>query len=196
MGCKPMKGGVALKWIRLLMPVAFIGILLAIPIGCARAEGDESQRMLLPYSLKSIESSAFEKTAAREVYLPAGVTRIGYRAFANMSALEAVYLPPAAAYIDESAFASDDRLVIYGIPGSEAEDWAAKHSVPFVSKDIWGITEDRSANPDTSEPASDVLTDEPSTDDTLMPVFGMALKALSVDPKEKPEYYPIDYDFP
>ena len=181
-------------WRRLILALALLLTAMALPAAHAERRAVEDERFLLPYALQIIGESAFERTAAVEVRLQAGVRRIDDRAFAEMPRLRSIYIPPATESIGESAFASDDHLVIHGVPGSFAEDYAEKYGFEFVARDISGIPEDgrrpenpgRAALPGGSAGISDG-GERPA--DAGPP-------ELTADPKERPEYYPIDYDFP
>ena len=69
------------------------------------------------------------------VNIPESVTTIGQYAFWQC-ALEEVTLLPTVTEIKWAAFKYNDGLVIYGIPGSEAERYANSEGITFVASPI------------------------------------------------------------
>lgn len=112
--------------------------LILLAFGClsiAAAEqpaADEQRVFVLPAGLQCIEDEAFEETAASAVYIPEGVTEIGEKAFAANPNLTAVYLPASIVSIGDTAFAGSSGAVLYGAPGSYAEQWADTRGYSFV----------------------------------------------------------------
>ncbi len=88
----------------------------------------------LPAALSSIEDEAFCGIAAVSVRLPETVTGIGDRAFADCPALRQIIIPTGVTEIDEDAFAGVERLLIVGVPGSSAEQFAAARGYAFLSR--------------------------------------------------------------
>lgn len=91
----------------------------------------------LPASLRTIEDEAFLGTAPETVLLPEAVTRIGSRAFADMSALREVGIPASAQFIAADAFGGTPAARLYGVAGSYAEKWAETLGYAFIRKDVW-----------------------------------------------------------
>ena len=101
--------------------------LLCLP-ACGGAEG-----FALPSSLQTIEEEAFAGTAIENFEFPAALTDVGDRAFADISALESVTIPPTEELtISDTAFEGSDVL-IRGEEGSYAQEWAERNGVPFLS---------------------------------------------------------------
>lgn len=94
---------------------------------------DESQRstFVLPESLKIIEDEAFEGTAILKLTLPASVTTIGARAFANISTLNLVTIPNTTNHIDATAFKGSTNVTIQAAPNSYARKYAAANNLPI-----------------------------------------------------------------
>lgn len=149
--------------------------------------------MRFPIDLRVIEEGAFENTAARELYFQAKLTRIGDRAFADMPCLRAAYIPPTVTDIADDAFRSDGRVTLYGVGGSPIEDWARNHGFAFIERDVWGLAP---AGPSPERRAAPM----PGRGVAPRALPGLLLVALlmqlALPPKERPEMYPIDYDFP
>ena len=101
--------------------------LLCLP-ACGGAEG-----FTLPSSLQTIEEEAFAGTAMENFEFPEALTDVGDRAFADISALESVTIPPTEGLtISDTAFEGSDVL-IRGEEGSYAQEWAERNGVPFLS---------------------------------------------------------------
>lgn len=83
----------------------------------------------LPAALTELEEEAFAGTRAQQVTLPAGVERIGKRAFADSSKLLLAVLPSSIKEIAPDAFADSDVAVLCP-DGSYAADWCDKHGIP------------------------------------------------------------------
>lgn len=82
---------------------------------------------ILPASLTSIESEAFLGISASVVKLPDSVADIGSRAFADCPNLQQIYIP-AVTTIADDAFSGVTGLIIFGAPGSPAEQFAQTHA--------------------------------------------------------------------
>ena len=174
-------------------------VLLLLALSQAYAEENHSGTSVfnLPASLHTIAEGAFENTVPTRVRLYEMVEYIGDRAFAGTSKLVVVSIPQNTRYIGKDAFAGRDGLVIVGIPGSYAEDWARRHGYRFVHIDIWidrktergryerwfvrGLVHEQSQSGDNE-----------SVRNHIGPFFENGY----ANPKEKPEMYPIEYDFP
>ena len=76
---------------------------------------------VLPASLTEIGESAFEGTTAKIVYLPDTCANIGEYAFRN-AAIRQIRIP-AKCQIAVSAFAGCEDVIIFGTPGSPAENF-------------------------------------------------------------------------
>ena len=88
--------------------------------------------MVLPGDLTAIDDEAFMGTDAAVVSIPAGVTEIGSRAFADCPNLKHINLPEGAV-IAGDAFDGCGAVYLYGVSGGPAEAYAAGHdNVIFV----------------------------------------------------------------
>ena len=80
----------------------------------------------LPAGLKEIGTEAFAGTVAEKIIVPAGVTIIGARAFANCPNLVEIELPDGITSFDASAFADSGPVFVYGAANSYLADYAAR----------------------------------------------------------------------
>ncbi len=87
------------------------------------------------YPVVSIGYSAFEYTDVVSVWLPEGVTSIFDWAFSECYSLEWVYIPESVTSIGEDAFYYSD-LMIYGVPGSYAEEYASEYEIYFEDASV------------------------------------------------------------
>ena len=169
-------------------------LLCAFSFGLAEASGQEEAVFTLPSALTEIQSGAFEGTAASVVYLPDRISRIDSRTFADMPNLRTVYIPRATRYIADDAFSGTKDLTIRGHFGSYAQIWALIHHLRFEHIEVWGLNPfgwDWAGKPC---PLSRVKAD---SEDPHKPLFANLLEAdIFASPKDKPEMYPVDYDFP
>lgn len=95
------------------------------------------ETFVLPNKLVRIDKEAFAGTNTNVVILPYGVQSIGDKAFESNSSLTDIYIPSSTEYIAETAFFKDTKLIIHGLEGSYAEEYAKTHRIPFVIDDIW-----------------------------------------------------------
>ena len=87
--------------------------------------------LILPTSLTTIEAEAFTGGAFTYVILPDGAEAVGRRAFADCPKLAYIYIPASVKSIDANAFDGVASLTIFGIPGSEASEYAGLHGFAF-----------------------------------------------------------------
>ena len=80
----------------------------------------ERKGLVLPKGITCIEENAFEGTNAVSVYIPDGCLSIGAKAFADCRELGSVRIPESVVRIDDSAFAGDGAILIYGKTEKEA----------------------------------------------------------------------------
>ena len=85
----------------------------------------------LPASVTIIEDEAFEGTTLVKVDLPETVTKVGERAFANISSLREVKIPIATKYIASTAFEGSYRTTITAPANSYARAYARNQGLPF-----------------------------------------------------------------
>ncbi len=104
---------------------------LAAALLCLPALGG-AEGFTLPASLQTIEEEAFAGTAMENFEFPEALTDVGDQAFADISSLESVTIPPTDGLtISDTAFEGSDVL-IRGEEGSYAETWADENGVPFI----------------------------------------------------------------
>lgn len=151
---------------------------------------------ILPFSLQEIEEEAFANTAADTVIFPDGLLQIGKKAFEGVCNLIDIYIPESVEFIADTAFSLTSNLTIHGVNGSYAQDWAEKHSIPFVVDDIWNVftlsgnSNNTKTNPINRFIATIVLI-------ILFSLFKSCYYELrSRRPQDRPELNPIDYRFP
>ena len=69
------------------------------------------------------------------VNLPEDLIKIGDGAFRDCVSLERINVYDECDYIADNAFEGCDKLTIYGIKGSYAEQYANEHNIPFEELD-------------------------------------------------------------
>ena len=90
-----------------------------------------SDTFTLPASLQYIGEDAFEGTAGVEVVLPEGLQTIEDEAFAEMPYLKVVVIPESVQYIGKDVFWGTQDIIIYGVNGSAAEQYALVYDIVF-----------------------------------------------------------------
>ena len=78
----------------------------------------------LPAALSQVESEAFAGTAAQKIVIPATVTSVADRAFADCPNILAVEIENGASGISTSAFDGSGAFMVYGASGSTAQAYA------------------------------------------------------------------------
>lgn len=81
---------------------------------------------VLPEGTSVVEDGAFERIAARVVYIPDSCTEIAPYAFRNCKHLRQIRIP-ADCIIGESTFDGCENLYVFGLPGSGAEQYCNNH---------------------------------------------------------------------
>ena len=102
--------------------------------------------------LESIGNKAFANCSSLQwVYLPESLKTIEAEAFSNCGALEALYIPKTVTTIRDNILnlKNSPKAVIYGVRGSEAENYANKNNIPFreegeLERSVTGISLNRS----------------------------------------------------
>lgn len=183
----------------LMMTAMFFTICVLTPFcafGASKNDSGSEATFIFPSSLTIIEDEAFEGTAVETVVFQNGLESIGPNAFGNIEALEDVYIPDRTTYIADSAFTVTDNLTVHGVDGSNAEDWAEKHGIPFAVDDIWcEVPNSTSQNNIQINPVYHYIA-------TLLLAICFAVfkfgyyETKSRRPQERPELNPIDYCFP
>ena len=91
----------------------------------------------LGVGIKSIESKTFQGCSSLEsIILPYQVEAIGDNAFKNCTKLKKITIPKATTSISDSAFSYPDKMTIYGVAGSYAEQYAKENDIVFVAQQI------------------------------------------------------------
>lgn len=88
--------------------------------------------IVLPEGTLEIQQEAFEGTECKVVHFNQGLQTIGARAFANCPSLTRVYIPETVTSIADDAFGDTTSLIVYGVPDSVAQSWAAEHNLLFL----------------------------------------------------------------
>ena len=92
------------------------------------------ESIVLPNGITTIKTSTFKACKSlKRVELPTGLTAIEMMAFTSCTYLESVNFPESLTSVDVSAFSGCPFLVIYGTPGTIAENYANTypHKFPF-----------------------------------------------------------------
>ena len=87
---------------------------------------------ILPQGIQMIEDEAFCGIIAQSIRLPDSLSAIGHRAFASCKILRQIIIPQSVTSISDDAFDGCDILIVYGITGSYAEQFAAEHNLRFI----------------------------------------------------------------
>lgn len=103
-------------------------------IGKGAFENSRIERVKIPGTVKSIESSIFEFCSdLKEVWIDKGVKKIEEDAFYGCDNLTKVYIPSSVVEIDEDAFEGRD-MKIYGVANSYANQYANRMGISFVAQ--------------------------------------------------------------
>lgn len=121
----------------------------AVPGGMFEGCGSLTD-IYLPDSIRTIEKLAFARCRSlKALKLPKYVERIEQYAFSECIGLQVVYIPMSAEMISETAFnGCRADLVIAGISGTEAENFAKSHQIEFLAMDQWDFDTYRVADSD------------------------------------------------
>ncbi|MDD4583644.1 MAG: S-layer homology domain-containing protein [Eubacteriales bacterium] len=93
----------------------------------------EIKSVVFPETLATIGTNAFHTNKLTEVILPESVTTIDDYAFGFNENLVKVVIPNPNVTIGEGAFAGGSSdLIIYGVPGSSAEEYATTNGITFI----------------------------------------------------------------
>jgi len=88
--------------------------------------------MTIPKSVTEIGRRTFEScTGLTSATIPESVTKIGDYAFKGCTSLTNVTIPEGVTHIDEEAFSDCPHLTIHAPAGSYAEEFSARHGIPF-----------------------------------------------------------------
>lgn len=86
----------------------------------------------IPDNITAIQRYAFSNCISlKQLVLSKNIKSIEWGAFENCTLLEKIIIYDKAEDIADNAFEGCDKLTIYGIKGSYAEQYANKHDIPF-----------------------------------------------------------------
>lgn len=87
--------------------------------------------------VKNISSQTFQGCSSLEsIILPYQMETIEDNAFKNCTKLKKITIPKATTSISDSAFSYPDKMTIYGVAGSYAEQYAKENDIVFVAQQI------------------------------------------------------------
>lgn len=95
-------------------------------------------KITVPGKVRTLSAGAFDICAnLYEVIIEEGVESIGdendYRAiFSYCPKLTKIFIPETVKSIDKRAFEKSSNLIIYGVPGSYAQQYAVEKDIPFM----------------------------------------------------------------
>jgi len=175
--------------------IALFSIVLMALAQALAESGNDRNVFVMPASLRSIGDGAFEDTMPIEVYLSESVQNIGKRAFAGRTHLSVIYIPARVGYIGEDAFAGRGQVLILGLPHSFAEEWAKKQGYRFIFIDIW-ISGGTGFGHFANKALIIIRGHTVDVSGEYKLIYTYTGFPFLQNPKEKPELYPIEYDFP
>lgn len=85
----------------------------------------------LPDTLKTINASAFEKTAVKTVIIPDSVTSIKAGAFSNNESLREIYIPESVKSFGNDIFNGSENVKLYVTPDSSAETYCEENNLNY-----------------------------------------------------------------
>ena len=88
--------------------------------------------LVLPHTIKAIESEAFLSIAVEEIVLPEGIESIGSRAFADSTALKLINLPASLTSIAADAFEGSENVTLICAANSEGHRFAEESGIPYA----------------------------------------------------------------
>lgn len=92
------------------------------------------EKIDLGMGITDISSYAFAYCSSlTKIILPNGTTRIYHYAFLDCPNLTEITIPRSVTYIGMSVFSYPEKMTIYGIPGTNAENYANTNNIDFVS---------------------------------------------------------------
>ena len=95
-----------------------------------------------PQNIKYIPDSAFASTNLEEFSVPESVTEINDYAFGNCTKLTKISIPKSVTYIGSDVFKYCRNLTIYGYKDSAAESYAKANTINFISADYKVVFKD------------------------------------------------------
>ena len=176
-------------------------VLFIVCFSLASAQADERLKPVksvfrLPTALQEVEEEAFSGTPVRTVIFPEGFLSVGDRAFQGALRLRDIYIPATTEFISDSAFPVRPGLVIHGVKGSYAEDWAEAHRIPFVAENMGKLILDNGRTVSVHGVEFDLFHRTVDSDEADLTVSRSKDVNESKRPQDRPELNPIDYRFP
>ena len=95
-----------------------------------------------PQNIKYIPNSVFSNTSLEEFSVPESVTEINDYAFGNCIKLTKISIPKSVTYIGSDVFKYCRNLTIYGYKDSAAESYAKANTINFISADYKVVFKD------------------------------------------------------
>lgn len=87
----------------------------------------------IPDNITAIQRYTFSNCISlKQLVLSKNIKSIEWGAFENCTLLEKIIIYDKVEYIADNAFEGCDKLTIYGIKGSYAEQYATEHNIPFT----------------------------------------------------------------
>lgn len=151
---------------------------------------------VLPASLKVIDESAFEETAAETVIISDSAEIIGNRAFADIRTLRIIHIPDSVKYIGDLAFEGSLNVAFRGVENSYAAAWAHMHNVAFSQEETtltWLVKLGKLLQ---GGFFLSFCLGYICPNDQFWQRKKMENREKSMRPQDRPELYPIDYRFP
>ena len=96
---------------------------------------DNLTLVAIPDGITHIGNAAFQGCAGlTDVTVPDSVTSIGYEAFNSCPSLVSITIPSSVTSIGTGAFYLSDKVVVYGVNGSAAHEYAQKNYIKFAEQ--------------------------------------------------------------
>ena len=94
-------------------------------------------QITLSAGIRKVPKETFRGCSSLEsIILPYQVETIEDNAFKNCTKLRKITIPKATTSISDSAFSYPDKMTIYGVAGSYAEQYATENDIAFVAQEI------------------------------------------------------------
>lgn len=91
-----------------------------------------NEQIVLPTSLRMLDSEAFANASVSEVVLPNGIEHIGARAFANCADLRIIHMPDSLESITDDAFSGCEKVTFICTSNNAAAAYAEAHGIHYI----------------------------------------------------------------